>query len=103
MEQRVDASLDWRHQVQVNVGYNLLDVVRLNWFETFMSGLPFTPTIAGDVNGDGYASNDRAFIFDPARTTDRTLASAMGAMVTGSSSSVRDCLQRAARAIGGAK
>jgi hypothetical protein len=88
------SAFDWRHQVQFNVGYNLFDVVRLNWFETFVSGMPYTPTIAGDVNGDGYASNDRAFIFDPARTADPALASAMGAVLTGSSSSVRDCLQR---------
>ena len=80
--------------MQFNVGYNLFDVVRLNWFETFVSGLPYTPAIAGDVNGDGYATNDRAFIFDPARTSDRALASAMGAVLTGSSSSARDCLQR---------
>jgi len=25
--------------LRINVGYNLLDVVRLNWFETFLSGL----------------------------------------------------------------
>ena len=87
------ATLDWRHQVQFNVGYNLLDVVRLNWFETFVSGLPFTPMIGGDVNGDGYGANDRAFIFDPTHTTDHTLASAMNALLNGSSSSVRDCLQ----------
>ena len=30
--------------------------------------------IAGDVNGDGYF-NDRAFVFDPARTADTALAS----------------------------
>jgi hypothetical protein len=87
-------NFDWRHQVQFNVGYNLCDVVRLNWFETFMSGLPFTPTIAGDVNGDGYVTNDRAFIFDPSQTSDRALASAMTALLTGSSNSVRDCLRR---------
>ncbi|MFL5540213.1 MAG: carboxypeptidase regulatory-like domain-containing protein [Longimicrobiaceae bacterium] len=28
------------------------------------SGTPFTPRVAGDVNGDGVA-NDRAFVFDP--------------------------------------
>src|SRR5205823_13762156 len=29
------------------------------------TGARFTPTIAGDVNGDGSSFNDRAFIFDP--------------------------------------
>jgi hypothetical protein len=88
------ALFDFRHQVQFNVGYNLLDVVRLNWFETFVSGLPYTPIVAGDVNGDGYATNDRAFIFDPAHTADPALASTVQALLSGTSSNVRDCLQR---------
>ncbi len=62
------SSADWRHQVLVSVGANVFDVVRVNWNQRFMSGLPFTPMVAGDVNGDGYA-NDRAFILDPARAT----------------------------------
>src|SRR5262249_6699216 len=37
------------------------------------SGTPFTPIVAGDINGDGY-SNDRAFIFSPS-TPDTTSAS----------------------------
>ncbi|HEY4306348.1 MAG TPA: carboxypeptidase-like regulatory domain-containing protein [Gemmatimonadaceae bacterium] len=85
---------DWRHQLQLNVGYNLFDVVRLNWFQTFTSGLPYTPTVAGDVNGDGYATNDRAFVFAPARTPDASLSSAMATLLRDASSSVRDCLTR---------
>ena len=42
----------------------------------FRSGKPFTPIVRGDMNGDGY-SNDRAFIFDPAATTDPALANGM--------------------------
>jgi hypothetical protein len=35
--------------------------VRVSWFGNVRSGLPFTPQVAADVNGDGYA-NDRAFV-----------------------------------------
>ena len=56
--------MDSRHQIVYNVGYNFFDFVRVNWFGSFRSGTPFTPMVAGDVNGDGF-QNDRAFVFDP--------------------------------------
>jgi hypothetical protein len=49
--------------------------------------------VAGDVNGDGYA-NDRAFIANPARTTDPALSSAMRSLLDASSGGARDCLLR---------
>src|SRR5690348_17913161 len=42
-------------------------------FRSVRSGSLFTPMIAGDVNGDGYL-NDRAFVFDPARVADTSVA-----------------------------
>ena len=62
-----------RHQITYNLFYNFFDAVRVNWFGQVRSGSPFTPGIAGDVNGDGY-SNDRAFVYDPAKTADPALA-----------------------------
>ena len=66
------------------------------------SGTLFTPMIAGDVNGDGYW-NDRAFVFDPARTTDAALAAGMRSLLANSASPASGCLaaqlqQLAARA-----
>src|SRR5262249_20945812 len=87
------SSLDWRHQIQLNVGSNLFDVVRISWVQRFQSGLPFTPIVAADVNGDGYI-NDRAFIVDPKQSADTALGSAMKALLAGSSSRVRECLDR---------
>ncbi|HSV16254.1 MAG TPA: hypothetical protein VLI90_18470, partial [Tepidisphaeraceae bacterium] len=55
------------------------------------SGTPFTPSISGVVNGDGY-SNDRAFIFDPAKTQDPALASAMQSLLNNSTGRAKDCL-----------
>jgi Carboxypeptidase regulatory-like domain len=87
------SALDWRHQFQFAIGSNFFDLVRVSWLERFTSGMPYTPVVAGDVNGDGFA-NDRAFVADPSRTADTALASAMRTLVAGSPSSVRRCLQR---------
>jgi hypothetical protein len=80
-----------RHQIQYSFGYNFFDVLRVNWFGSWRSGVPYTPTIVGDVNGDGY-SNDRAFIFDPAGTADAALAAQMQQLIDNSSGGAKDCL-----------
>ncbi|MFL5602608.1 MAG: hypothetical protein ACJ77R_04225, partial [Gemmatimonadaceae bacterium] len=85
------SSFDSRHQIQYNLGYNFFDAVRLNWFGSFRSGTPYTPLVAGDVNGDGYA-NDRAFVYNPATTGDPALAASMQSLLNGASGNVRDCL-----------
>lgn len=89
------SSADWRHQVIANVGSNMFDLVRINWVQRFLSGMPYTPMVATDVNGDGYA-NDRAFIVDPAHASpaNAALGSDMAALLASSSSRVRDCLER---------
>ncbi len=86
------SGFDSRHQIQYTLGYNFWDAVRVNWFGSFRSGAPFTPTIAGDVNGDGYA-NDRAFVFDPASATDPTLGAAMRQLLASGPDAARDCLR----------
>ena len=85
------SSLDSRHQIVYNLGYNLFDFVRVNWFGNFRSGNPYTPMIAGDVNGDGYG-NDRAFIFNPSSASDPAVASAMQALLENGSAGARKCL-----------
>lgn len=56
------------------------------------SGLPFTPTMSGDLNGDEFA-NDRAFIFAPS-PSGAPVARSLNALLAGSSSPVRECLLR---------
>ncbi|MGD0992165.1 MAG: carboxypeptidase regulatory-like domain-containing protein [Gemmatimonadales bacterium] len=85
------SAMDWRHQIQVMLGANLFDLLRVSWIQRFTSGTPYTPVASGDINGDGYA-NDRAFVFDPARTADTALASGMSRLLAGSSRAVRDCI-----------
>ncbi|MEP6496216.1 MAG: carboxypeptidase-like regulatory domain-containing protein [bacterium] len=91
--ERSRGSLDSRHQIVYNIGYNVLDAVRVNWYGQFRSGNPFTPGIAGDVNGDGY-SNDRAFIFDPTKTDDPVFAAQMRSVLATGSRDARSCLDR---------
>jgi hypothetical protein len=94
------SGFDSRHQIQYTLGYNFWDAVRVNWFGSFRSGAPFTPTIAGDVNGDGYA-NDRAFVFDPAKATDPALGAAMQQLLASGPDAARDCLRRQLGALAG--
>src|SRR5207244_11746848 len=56
------------------------------------SGVPFTPLIGSDLNGDG-ARNDRAFVFDPATASDTAVGSAMGSLLVRAPPAVQSCLQ----------
>ncbi|HVX42008.1 MAG TPA: carboxypeptidase-like regulatory domain-containing protein [Gemmatimonadaceae bacterium] len=94
------ANFDARHQIQYSLGYNFFDWVRVNWYGRLQSGMPFTPIVASDINGDGYA-NDRAFVFDPAHTSDPRLATAMQSLLAASSDRVRNCLERQLGAVAG--
>jgi hypothetical protein len=52
-----------RHTVSVGTTLRYQGAT-LDVYGRFQSGAPFTPLVAGDVNGDGLSSNDRAFVFD---------------------------------------
>jgi hypothetical protein len=92
------SSFDSRHQFVYTLTYNAFDFIRLGWYGSFRSGLPYTPVVAGDINGDGY-SNDRAFVFDPAQTGDSALAAGMRSLLANGSGSARDCLNNQLRQI----
>jgi hypothetical protein len=86
------SSFDSRHQIVYNLGYNFFDFVRVNWFGQFRSGSPYTPMVAGDINGDGYG-NDRAFI--PSLTdSDPALASSVRSLLDNTTSGARECLEK---------
>lgn len=88
-----------RHQFVVQAGKTIKRVT-FSTFGRIQSGLPFTPVVGSDVNGDGMA-NDRAYIFDPAATTDPTLGAGLRELIARSSSPVRDCLTRQYRRAAG--
>lgn len=67
------------------------DLVYLTASVQVASGQRYTPMIAGDVNGDGYA-NDRAFIFDPAVPGPN--GDALRTLLASGAPSARDCLAK---------
>jgi hypothetical protein len=56
------------------------------------SGIPMTPLVNGDINGDGSTGNDRAFIPDPATMTDTSLARQLTELIMHARPSVRKCI-----------
>jgi hypothetical protein len=81
-----------KHQFSLNWNsIPIADLLYVTVGTTVKSGALFTPMIAGDVNGDGYF-NDRAFIFDPARTADTSLAASMRSLLASGAPGARACL-----------
>jgi hypothetical protein len=60
-------------------------------FARLQSGLPFTPIVQGDVNGDG-RGGDRAFVPDAEVERDPLLAAQIRSLLADGSSSARQCL-----------
>ncbi len=80
------------HQLTYNLRYSFFNAVHVNWNGSFRSGSRYTPTIAGDVNGDGY-SNDRAFLYVASATTDSSLAAGMRDLLASTSGAAHRCLE----------
>jgi hypothetical protein len=85
-------SLGSRHAVNFNVYTRVHDLFSVALTARAQSGLPFTPVVAGDVNGDGL-SNDRAFVFAP-NTGDAAVNAGMNELLSSASSRVKKCLTR---------
>lgn len=78
-------------------GFNsipIFDVVYFTWNVGLTSGQRFTPSIAGDVNGDGNSGNDRAYVFDPAASGDAALRAAMGDLLNNGVTPAKECLKK---------
>jgi hypothetical protein len=86
------APTDIRHQFLLRAGYGS-SAMAFTVFARAQSGIPFTPIVGSDVNGDGRV-NDRAFIFDAAnliRSNDSSLSAGMSSLLA-ASPRVRRCL-----------
>jgi hypothetical protein len=80
--------------------------IKLWWFTVgarvnVLSGVPYTPVVANDVNGDGLA-NDRAFVANPTTTGDAALASEMTALLAAAPTAAAACLRAQLGAVAGA-
>lgn len=84
---------DARHAVVLQGGFSTRTMGTVTVFARAQSGLPFTPVVQGDVDGDG-RGGDRAFVPEPVGEPDSALAAAVRALRTGGSPEARACLAR---------
>ena len=82
--------LDVRHHLIASLGYNVGGFA-ISGQGHAMSGMPFTPIVGSDVNGDGYV-NDRAFVFAPNETSDSKLASDLASLAGSADRTARRCV-----------
>src|SRR3989442_1531918 len=87
------SAFERRHSLLATVTYPVNAALEVTALGRLTSGIPFTPLVGSDVNGDG-ARNDRAFVFDPATASDSSVAAGMRALLATAPSAVRDCLGR---------
>jgi len=81
-----------RHSFLATLTYPISGAFEVTVIGRLMSGMPFTPIVGQDINGDG-ARNDRAFLFNPATTADTSVANGMQRLLTSGPGWVRSCLQ----------
>jgi hypothetical protein len=86
-------SYERKHSFLATVGYPFGTTLEITAIGRLASGTPYTPMIAGDINGDG-SRNDRAFIFSPDGSTPSELASGMSQLLATTSAGARSCLER---------
>ncbi len=82
---------DARHIMLVQGAFTVKRVGTMTLFGRAQSGLPFTPQVQGDINGDG-RSGDRAFIPSVTAGSDPVLAAQVQALRTAGSPSAQQCL-----------
>lgn len=82
---------DARHVFVLTGGFATSKTGTITFAARAQSGLPFTPIVQGDINGDG-RSGDRAFVPNPATESDTALASQMQSLLASGSSVARGCL-----------
>jgi hypothetical protein len=79
------------HQLRVFMSYRPTKWMEFTPSVFAQSGYAFQPLVSGDINGDG-SENDRAFVFDPAKTADTAVANGMRRLLAASPTRIRDCL-----------
>jgi hypothetical protein len=94
------APSDWDRtlSIQGTLTRRLGPRVHLGVVGRLASGLPFTPRVDADVNGDGLF-NDRAFVFRPTGGVDTAIANGMARLLDRAPGSVRACLTRQVGAV----
>ena len=82
---------DARHMFTTQGAITVPHVGTTTFFARAQSGLPFTPIVQGDINGDG-RGGDRAFVPAAGAGGDVALAAQLAALQAGGSATARSCL-----------
>jgi hypothetical protein len=82
---------DVTHQIAISVAHTFGHAIFFTAYARIHSGLPFTPLVGSDINGDGLA-NDRAFIPNPRVTQDSALGRQIGGFLQTAPQRLRNCL-----------
>lgn len=88
-----------RHQIQLQFGILGPKGISLGAYAVVASGLPYTPMVGSDINGDGYA-NDQAYVFNPA-TAPLAIASQLRSLLAQAPGAARACLERQVGSVAG--
>jgi hypothetical protein len=84
-----------RHAFQGALTFHIGGRVRVAAIGRLTSGLPFTPIVAQDINGDGFG-NDRAFVFSRTTAPNQSVARDMATLQNTAPGFASDCLRRQA-------
>jgi hypothetical protein len=82
---------DARHIFVLSGGFSAAKIGTVTFFARGQSGLPFTPLVQGDINGDG-RTGDRAFVPNPTATPDSALGRELRLLLSTGSPSAIDCV-----------
>jgi hypothetical protein len=85
------SNADARHVLVLSGAMSSRRIGTITFFGRTQSGLPFTPTVQGDLNGDG-RGGDRAYVPDPSEGGDPELARQVRALLDNGSSTARGCV-----------
>ena len=88
------SGMDARHQINASITLRARDLFSFSLWSRFSSGTPFTPIVAGDINGDGFV-NDRAFVFTTG-AADSAVRAGMSQLLATAPQRIRSCLTRQA-------
>ncbi|MCC6929850.1 MAG: carboxypeptidase regulatory-like domain-containing protein [Gemmatimonadaceae bacterium] len=86
------SDFDRRHTIVGTVTYPFSQALEVTAFGRLSSGSPFTPMVGADINGDG-SRNDRAFLFNPATTSDVAVAEGIQHLLDNAPDAVKSCLE----------
>jgi hypothetical protein len=86
------SDFDRRHGFLATVTHPFNQGLELTAIGRMASGVPYTPRVGGDINGDG-SRNDRAFIFDPSGAPDSAIGNGMARVLAATSGGARGCLE----------